>query len=284
MDPELTSKEYATKLKDDFARQRAEVSFPHETPVTDAEWSEIQAAHEGLVAVGKELGLDIRDRLPAKSDYHFFDSQEDLDKDSEAQFKQKIGPGGCAHGHTFGIVIARSEEGPNRDVYRYNHEASHQVSAMPSKVETASEEDDTRPKITALAAYDDVASRGLNEVVTDMLTNRVLEKTNRGHATSYYHHAVLYDAIVRETADALRYMEPREVEDTLIKGLLTGDHEGKDLIERALGQERAARIFAIGEEFDLDVASALAEELNLPRAVASFERIRNGQDASFFNW
>jgi hypothetical protein len=285
MDPELTSKEYATKLKDDFARQRAEVSLPHETPVTDAEWAEIQAAHEGLVAVGKELGLDIRDRLPAKSDYHFFDRQTDLDEDAQAQLGRTI-PGGCASGQEVGIVIVRGEAGLDRDLYRYTHETSHQVSAISTKVEANVEESAAPESTTARAAtaYDDVAGRGLNEVVTDMLTNRALGKMNRMPVVSYYHHAMLYDAAVRETAEALVYMEPREVEGVLIKGLLTGDYEGKGLIERALGEERAARLFEAGEDLDLDTAIALARELDLPRAVESLEGARSGQYAPFFNW
>jgi hypothetical protein len=112
----------------------------------------------------------------------------------------------------------------------------------------------------------------LDEVVTEMLTDRVQEDAHREAAVAYRDTRCLYDDAVRETASK-HNLAPYDVKDTLIRGLLTGEQTGISLIREALGPQRAERLLSLeyDDVNDIDATIAVAKELQLAGAVEALE-------------
>lgn len=281
LDPDLVAEAYSQYLDDKIQS----MSFPHEQPASETEQTCIRQAHAGLVAVGDELGVDVRDRLPGQNRYHFFDSHEAYLEDARAVIDEELvglGTGMCTT--ETGVLWTRGGHDPRQGI---THETSHLVASQQIYVTKGSEEvngTDTETIHTQEAGgYFDVAKQGFNELVTEMLAYRALTDIDDPTYTSYPVEAQLGDAVVRETA-AYHGIEPREVESLLIRGMLTGDREGVVLIDQALGIDRSDALFGMPGHLTAEEGLDLADTLGLPQAAENIKAWQAGKRPSFFKW
>jgi hypothetical protein len=275
--------------------RRDTLHFPNEKPLTDEEWALLQGEHDGIVAVGDELGVDLRDRLPRRQDYHMFDSQEALSEDATPRFGEGATVNGGFRHPEAGIVWAR------RGDYVVNtsglvHETAHEVAIDTITMGVVSETVDengilqrsmNNPK-THSGYYEDVTCNAndvsiLSEIATEMITARAMDYA--GHNNVHFSFGALdaiADAMVREAAEHYD-MPPRELADSFMRGALTGDRAGIILLQEAIGEERIS-LLEQATYIDNDVGEELARAMNLPRAVRAIQRAREGRRMGIFQW
>jgi hypothetical protein len=273
--------------------RRDAAHFPNERPLDNKEWTDIQREHEGMVAVGDELGVDLRDRLPRRQDYHMFDSQEVFSQDTATRFsKEGTETGGTCNIET-GVLWVRRDN-PINNISGLVHETAHDISNGTIVVDVVSETVDENGNVhcrinpTLFAGCHNDSTFNANgasmitEVATEMITNRAMYHTGHNEITlSYAPLDAIADAMIHEAAEHYD-MPPRELADLFMRGALTGDRAGIILLQEAIGEERIAK-FEQATSSDTDTGEALARELNLPRAVKSIQDYRAGT-MSIFNW
>lgn len=292
----ICTDEYGREVKhydpqDSFQRymqkRMQEVSFPHEQPHTAEERACIEEAQKGVIAAAAEVGVDVRDRVFTPDRYHFFDTDEAYREDTRAVLDEKIiGQNGGMFNAEAGILWVR---GSMHDLqYGMTHETAHGLAA--SKVYFQEERDATRQTTGELAnvsKYDGYLSasglidppNGFNEMVTEMLTHRASER----NLYSYGMHVILGGAAVREVA-AFHKMQPREIEDELLRGYLTGDEKGLILFDEALGLDRMNSLLTLPGKLSSDEGLALAEQLQLPGATEAIMAFKQGKSPHPFDW
>lgn len=258
---------------------RRTIQLPGENPVTDQEWKEIERGHAGIVAVGDELGVDVRDRLPKREHYHFFDDKQVFTTyfnglvDTPQEDPQGM------QGYGTGVLLLRQ---PNQLIQTSFtvHEGLHDVSAV--VVQPDAKEDIDWNDLGPPYAY-----RGkllLAETVTDMATNRVMHHNDyAGAALAYGYPNYMLTNMVHETADK-HGLEPQDIEDMLIRGLLTGDQAGFDALKNALGKERVERFMQMEQTTIPRQAIKAAKSLGLPWAARAIRDAAKGNAPNSFDW
>jgi hypothetical protein len=271
-----------------YLQKRAqEVSFPHEQPHTAEEEACIEKAREGIIAAAAEVGVDITDRMLTSDDYHFFDTNEAYLEDARANLNEKIiGQSGGMYNFETGVLWVRDIHDLQ---YGIAHETAHSLAA--SKVYFTGERNAARQltgeleDVTKQDGYLSASGlinppNGFNELVTEMLTTRAVKP----QYYSYPVQALLGDAAVREAA-AFHKMQPREVEDILIRGYLTGDEKALFLLDEALGDDQAYSLLTMPGKLSPDEGLALAEQLKLPKAAEAITAFKEGKNPGpVFNW
>lgn len=258
------------------ARERDAVAMPQEAPLSDDEWTDITAMHGALIAVGDELGVDLRDRLPKRGYYHMFDSDEAYREDTTAHFGKALG-GDRGFTTQVGIFMPRRE--PSDTQHIFAHETAHFVSNYRITAEVVSPASNTSEAevdttVDRVGYIHNDKGHVLDEVATEMVTGRVNQKMLRTTG-AYLKETILCNGVVYDTATHHK-IPPQEVKDTLMRGLLNGDQTGVNLIRDALGEERAARFLDLNPEDmpDINAAIAVAKELQLPDAVKTLESFK----------
>jgi hypothetical protein len=260
---------------------RQQMSFPHEKPATEREQAHIRQAHTGLTAVADELGVNIRDRLPTQNGYHFFDDRAAYIEDARAvTYEQNIGMNGMCTTET-GILWPRLESCDTEQ--GLTHETTHLVAAKQIHLRRGEGDGEVIINMQEVNGYYDVGSQGFNEMVTEMIAYRALADVDDPAYTSYPVEVQIGDAAVRETA-AYHGIEPREVENLLIRGMLTGDREGIGLIDQAIGIDRSDVLLHMPGHLSSEDGVRLAGALGLPRAAENIKAWQAGKRPAFFDW
>jgi hypothetical protein len=236
--PEEPSEEYVQARLNELDELRAQ-PLPHETPLSDDEWAAIRASHEGLVALGEEVGIDVDARLPRREHYHMFDTPRDLKNDIGVKM-----PFLRAIQITDRGVLLVHHDDPDFRMSFATHETFHGITA--ERVEVSPET--KRLIVGEPIPYTLGGGILLNEAITDMATHRAMMKGGHNRVALVYLAADLaLDRMIRQTADA-HDMSPKELETTLIRGAFTGDETGLNFLRETVGEYELQR-FAYGKEY-----------------------------------
>lgn len=230
-DPEAS--EFARSYLKERVSMFDRTHFEGETPPTDDEKRLIDRSAQALVKAGEDLGIDISDRVPPPSAYHFFDTQEYINKAYGPQAIEH-NPVGFVSEDT-GISFCR-EAMAGREEGTITHELVHAVQNFDVLMKNRQDNID----ITLKSRLETEVSHGFDEFVTDLMAVRAFQQgADRPDTfdTPYVYNDVVGTAAIKEAA--LQWnMQPKELEDMLLRGTFDTGSRGIALLMSGLGPER----------------------------------------------
>ncbi|HEX3568445.1 MAG TPA: hypothetical protein VHT70_02090, partial [Candidatus Saccharimonadales bacterium] len=251
-------------------------------PVTNKEWGEIERMQEGIVTVGDDVGVDVRDRLPKREHYHLFDDKQAYRASLESFAIHPEDLSDISRGMylpSTGIFLIRHDDLTQASLA--GHETAHSISAV---IKPPDFEKITNPNKLDHPYRPPEGGILMNEAVTNMTANLAMYHGDfPGCRMGYGNANYMLTAMVREAADAQR-IDPQEIEDMLIRGLFTNDQAGIDLLKEALGHERVERFMKLESDSDSNRAKRDAEALGLPWAASAIRDAQKGHGPNSFNW
>ncbi|HSX16503.1 MAG TPA: hypothetical protein VLH86_00170 [Patescibacteria group bacterium] len=276
--------DYAAHLE----RLRDSCTFQGEVPMTDDERAVILRIHEAAGEIGDEIGVDIRSRLPKLEWYHFFPDRDTYDVAIGGRWPNETLAGRGKNHPEVGIMWARRAR-ENENNSGLAHELGHEVSQQrvePVLTSVVVDGDTTTNSLNIKSAcgYTKFKENGTCEWVTDLWTNRLMRRANLGDTLlGFAPLDALGDAIMRRTAELTGHT-PAEIDTMLLVGNLTGDMQGLRLVTKAIGTDGMRRMVNLTGHESFDDAIAIAQELNLPDAVAMLTSLRDGKPTTVFAW
>lgn len=247
-------------------RSRDQMVVPGQTPPTDEEWDFLTRLHKGIVAVGDQLGVDLRNKILPRHQYRIFPNTESYVRGLRPIIGEKISGNGGQYWPTLGPLWARRED-PEANLSGLAHEAIHgialtEVEGTIQSVAGATGNVDLHMHNGYMRLCD--GKSGVNEILADMLMDRVLQTIKYPGRILYSYSSLdsIGSAIVRLTADRLK-RDPQEIEDLLTLGMLTGDLKGIKLVGQALGAQVLDRILHLTGNENKAQLQQMAHEFGL---------------------
>jgi hypothetical protein len=280
------------------AAEERKLPIEGEVPPTDDERMLIAEADEAIVAIGDEVGVNMRGRIPDTAEHHFFADHASYMHGVETM----VGPDAArAHEKSngfcspeAGVVLVR-EADPGVRRTGIVHEKVHGVSLVQAESERRADGQPVVPYVprTVHIGYTDLATRptgrphGLTEWVTEMTANKGAAMTKDGplapETSGYTRLNILGDGLVVATATEYG-VPPSMVENGLIKGLWTPDRSGLSMIRNVFGDASYDEIVNMPANLRPAEALRLARQFELGTAVQALIAYSAGTPADMYGW
>jgi hypothetical protein len=272
---------------------RDSASFDGARSLNEQELDAIGRFGEKLVALGDEVGVDpaeLRARITESKHIHIFPRAADYAAAVMQKTHRSGGNRGILIPDTGILAIERRD--PLDNVYGIMHEMTHDASHLhvTPHLEAATDGsvrlDVGKTSATVTAGHMHMGSarpHAATEAITDMATHRAMVDASLPRIIPGYGVAsLLLTGVIIDTAGAREH--PREVEDSIIKGILTPDQTGIGKIQKALG-DQAVKIF-MNTPGNLKSASTAmyANQIGSPTAEATLWARHAGAPVGWFTW
>jgi len=209
--------------------EKSNVPLPPELPKSPEQLQQLDAMRDALAEFGKDLGIDLTQRLPSNEKIHFINPKV-MD-----QYREDQGMPKTIAGHTRfdNELIVSTEYGPAVTAVTTSHEMVHSVAHFthqPKVVESGA----ARLEIarSGYHVHKTGALRFINETVTEAMSREImkdywprfpeLKELSKGHLFVVDEQLPLMEAVVNEVAEKSG-KQSNEIWHDLYRGALTGD-------------------------------------------------------------